>query len=126
MLNTQIYITLMLMFTVELGLCLINLITSPIQIGFLILWLPYLYLMYRSAAESKLGSPLGKKMTLICALIFMVSGGIGLIVGADQTVKVMLWKVLLNFIAGSVLIYYLMHWQSLKDIKLMNLNDKDV
>ena len=125
MLNRQIYITLMAMFGIELILCLINFIRSPAQIGSLIIWIPFLYLIYRAALEAKQGTPLGKKLTLICALIFIVSGVIAVSFAGQQTVHVMFWKVLLNFIAAAVLLYYLIYWQQFKAMKQMSCDDKE-
>ena len=125
MLNKQIYITLMIMFVIELVLCLINLISSLTQIGSLIVWIPFLYLIYRAASEAKQGTPLGKTLTLICTLIFIVSGVIAISFTGYQGMHVMFWKVLLNFIAGGVLLYYLIYWQHLKDIKHMSVYDKE-
>ena len=114
----------MIMLMIESILCFVNLITSIIQIGSLIIWFPYLYLIYLAAAESKQGTPLGKKLAFICALIFVLSAGIGLLV-AHQLVNVLFWKVVVNLIAGSVLLYYVMHWQDSKDSTQMIWNKEN-
>ena len=96
------------------------------EIRFFIIWIPYLFLIYRAAETAKQGSVLGKKLTTICMIIFMITGVIGIFLMDQPVVQVMVWKAILNLVAGALLLYYLSSWESGKyHRKIDYYDDKD-